>query len=210
VVSSRTAEKQRRREERLQRERRLATAERRAHVRNQFLAGLFALAALGGATVLILVSHDGGGPAVASAAAPFGQHYAGLDARREAAHVPTMMQTMNGRVHFHPLLAVYVDGKRISVPADIGIDPKRDSMRMAGLHTHDASGTIHVEGVEHATLGQFFRIWGVALSSTRLGPYRAGSGNTVRMWVDGKPSQAFGSLKLADRQRIVIKYQRSS
>jgi hypothetical protein len=208
VVSSRTAEKQRRREERLQRERRLATAERRAHVRNQFLAGLFAFAALGGATVLILVSQGSGGPAVASAAGPFGPHYAGLDARREAAHVPTMMQTMNSRVHFHPRLAVYVDRKRITMPADIGIDPKRDSMQMAGLHTHDASGTIHVEGVEHATLGQFFSIWGVALSSTRLGPYRAG-GNAVRMWVDGKPSHAFGSLKLADRQRIVIKYQRS-
>jgi hypothetical protein len=208
VVSSRTAEKARRREERLQQEHRLATAERRARVRNQFLAGLFALAAVGGATVLILVSQRGG-PTVASAAGPFGPHYAGLAARREAAHVPTLMQTMNSRAHFHPLLAVYVDGKRIRVPADIGIDPKRDSMQMAGLHTHDASGTIHVEGVEHATLGQFFSIWGVALSSTRLGPYRAG-GNAVRMWVDGKPSQAFGSLKLADRQRIVIKYQRSS
>jgi hypothetical protein len=133
--------------------------------------------------VLILASQGGGGPAVASAAGPFGPHYAGLDARREAAHVPTMMQTMNSRVHFHPLLAVYVDGKRITVPADIGIDPKRDSMQMAGLHTHDASGTIHVEGVEHATLGQFFRIWGVALSSTRLGPYRAGGGDAVRLWL---------------------------
>jgi hypothetical protein len=209
-VSSRSAEKQRRREARSQQEHRLATAERRARIRNQFLAALFALAAVGSATVFMLASGGGGRPAVASAAGPFGQHYAGLDARREAAHVPTMMQTMNSRVHFHPLLAVYVDGKRISVPADIGIDPKRDSMQMAGLHTHDASGTIHVEGVEHATLGQFFRIWGVALSSTRLGPYRAGGGNTVRTWVDGKPSQAFGSLKLADRQRIVIKYQRSS
>jgi hypothetical protein len=26
------------------------------------------------------------------------------------------------------------------------------------------------------------------------------------MWVNGKPSQAFGQLKLVDRQRIVISY----
>jgi hypothetical protein len=79
-------------------------------------------------------------------------------------------------------------------------------MQMAGLHTHDDSGTIHVEGLQHATLGQFMTIWGVALSARRLGSYRGNGKVGVRMWVDGKPSQAFGALALADGQQIVISY----
>ena len=136
----------------------------------------------------------------------FGQHYAGLAQRRQAAHVPTMMDTMNSSVHFHPLLKVYVNGKRIPVPANIGIDPAQEAMQMAGLHTHDTSGTIHVEGVAGARLGQFFRIWGVPLSSRQLGPYRARGADGVRMWVAGKPSTAFGQLELADGQHIVVSF----
>lgn len=41
---------------------------------------------------------------------------------------------------------------------------------MAGLHTHDGSGKLHAEGLERATLGEFFSIWGVAFSKDRLGP----------------------------------------
>lgn len=117
-----------------------------------------------------------------------------------------MMQTMNSPVHFHPLLKVYANGKQVTVPANIGIDPSKPAMQMAGLHTHDATGTIHVEGARGARLGQFFAIWGVPLSPTRLGPYRANGRDSVRMWVDGKPSSAFGALTLADGQRIVISY----
>jgi hypothetical protein len=209
-VSSRAAEKERRRAEREQREREMASAERRARWPSLVVATVLGMGALT-AVVLAVVGFgtggDSGGPSM-SANDPFGPHYAGLEARRTAAGVPTMMQTMNSRVHVHPLLAVYVDGRRVGVPANIGIDPQRDSMEMAGLHTHDPSGKIHVEGVGGATLGQFFAIWGVPLSPSRLGPYRAGGSKTVRMWVDGKPSRAFGALRLADRQRIVISYGR--
>ena len=170
------------------------------------------LGVIGVAAVLgVVAGCGGGGQAGARAAdtadsAPFGQHYQGLVQRREAAAVPTMMQTMDSRVHFHPILKVFVDGKPVPVPANIGIDPRVDGMQMAGLHTHDASGTIHVEGLTGATLGQFFAVWGVPLSAGQLGPYRAGGGNSVRMWVDGRPSNAFGSLALADGQRIVISF----
>jgi hypothetical protein len=136
----------------------------------------------------------------------FGQHYAGLAQRRQAAHVPTMMDTMNSSVHFHPLLKVYANGKQIPVPANIGIDPTQDAMQMAGLHTHDTTGTIHVEGVAGPRLGQFFRIWGVPLSARQLGPYPARGNDVVRMWVDGKPSTAFGQLKLGHGQHIVVSF----
>lgn len=121
-----------------------------------------------------------------------------------------MMQTMSSPVHVHPLTKVFVNGKPTQIPANIGIDPGVDAMKMAGLHTHDTSATIHVEGMPGATLGQFFAIWGVAFSADRLGPHRSDARTNVRMWVDGKSSDAFGALKLADRQRIVIRFGPSS
>jgi hypothetical protein len=144
--------------------------------------------------------------AVAPASAPFGQHYSGLVQRRKAAKVPTMMETMNSPVHLHPVLKVLVDGREVPVPANIGIDPLADGMQMAGLHTHDTTGTIHVEGVRGARLGQFFAVWGVPFSARQLGPYHASAGKSVRMWVDGKASDAYGALELADGQRIVVSF----
>lgn len=205
-MSSRTAEKTRRREERLERARADKRAERKAHVRNVGLAALFGLFAVGGTTVLFLVGGGEGRGAAAVAKGSFNQHYAGLERRRKAAHIPTMMQTMSSTAHFHPMLRLYANGKALTVPADIGIDPHRDGMQMAGLHTHDTSGTIHVEGVKKATLGQLFEIWGVAFSHQRLGPYRRTATNAVRMWVDGKPSTAFQRLGLRDGQRIVVSF----
>jgi hypothetical protein len=106
-----------------------------------------------------------------------------------------------------PRLSVYANGKQIEVPANIGIDPDQPPIAMAGLHTHDESGTIHDEGMpQGATLGQFFEIWGVPFSKTELGPYKASGRKVVRMWVGGKPSSAYGDLQLEDGQRIVVAY----
>jgi hypothetical protein len=210
-MSSRLQEKERRREAREARDREVAVADRRRDVRRAFMAVAMGAVVVAVAIALLIGSRGRDTkpvPATSAAVAggPFGQHYTGLVARREAAHVPTMMDTMNSRVHFHPLLKVYANGRQIQVPANIGIDPTQDAMQMAGLHTHDTSGTIHVEGVSGPRLGQFFRIWGVPLSARQLGPYRAGGDSAVSMWVDGKPSTAFGQLKLADRQRIVVSF----
>lgn len=171
-----------------------------------FVLGGLLCVGLIAAAVVLLASGGSGTSASADSAAPFSPHYGSLAERRAVARVPTMMETMGSPAHFHPHLAVYVDGRQIVVPADIGIDPDEDPMQMAGLHTHDDSGTIHDEGMAHSRLGQFFAVWGVAFSSGRLGPYRAGGSNVVQMWVDGKPSRAFGALPLADGQQIVVSY----
>lgn len=209
-MSSRLQEKQRRREAREAREGELAVAERRRAVRRTLVAAAIGVVLV--AVPVVALMRSGGGetePQAGSslaASAPFGPHYAGLLERREAAGVPTMMDTMTSRVHFHPRLKVYVDGRQVPVPANIGIDPTQDPMQMADLHTHDASGTIHVEGMTGARLGQFFAIWGVPLSARQLGPYRAGGGNSVRMWVNGRPSSALGRLELSGTQRIVVSF----
>jgi hypothetical protein len=208
-VSNRLAEKERRRSERAARDlRHAADAERARRLRfgGAVALVLLLIAALAAAIGIGGPGHEGKTPARSASAQPFGQHYAGLEARRLRAGVPTMMQTMNSRIHFHPQLSVFVDGRQVPVPANIGIDPTRDPMDMAGLHTHDTSGTIHVEGAPHATLDKLFAIWGVPFSAHRLGPYRSRGRRTVRLWVDGRPSSAFGSLKLADGQSIVVSY----
>jgi hypothetical protein len=62
--------------------------------------------------------------------------------------------------HIHQHLDIYVDGRKVPVPALIGIDP---AAGFAPLHVHDTSGVIHVESptVRSYTLGEFFAVWGV-------------------------------------------------
>jgi hypothetical protein len=204
-VSSRLAEKQRRRAEREARERQLAARERRA--RRLRLTGAITAGAVvaAGLAALTTLGSSGSERLPAGSSRPFGQHYDGLEQRRAAAGVSTMAAP-SANEHTHPRLAVWADGRRVPVAADIGIDPREDPGQMAGLHTHDDGGTIHNEGQADATLGQFFAVWGVPFSKDRLGPYRAGKDGVVQLWVNGKPSTAFGSLKLADRQDIRVTF----
>jgi hypothetical protein len=167
-------------------------------------AGVLLAATL--AAVCFVALSGGGSVGSGTAEGAFGAHYAGLEERRLEARVPTMGDTSAGGDHIHPFLAVYVNGERIALPANIGIGPGAPLEDMAGLHTHDDSGTVHVENAEDPTLSQFFEIWGVPFSSRRLGPYKARGDDAVRMWVDGGRSQAFGELVLEDGQEIVLAY----
>jgi hypothetical protein len=171
---------------------------------------LVGLALAGLAALTNLSSGSGSGQLPEGSSRAFGQHYDGLEERRVTARVSTMAAPSAG-VHTHPRLSVWANGRRVQVPAGIGTDPRTDPGRMAGLHTHDGNGTIHNEGQPDATLGQFFAVWGVPFSRDALGPYRAGSGRVVQMWVNGKPSQAWRSLRLADGQdiRVTVGPQRS-
>jgi len=65
---------------------------------------------------------------------------------------------------------------------------------MAPLHTHDASGTIHVESNANRNykLGEFLNIWG-GLDTT---------GKTVKATVDGKPVSDYIGLILKDGEKI--------
>jgi hypothetical protein len=104
-------------------------------------------------------------------------------------------------IHIHQHLDVYVNGKKVQVPALIGIDTTAGFL--TELHTHDTSGILHVESETKRdyVLGQFFGEWGVKLTSNCLGTY-CGS---LKWWVDGKrmvgnPAQ----LILKAHQEIVI------
>ncbi len=97
--------------------------------------------------------------------------------------------------HIHPKLSLYIDGKPVTIPANIGIEPSlyKDhtldayGMKMPNMpsmpvmyptHTHDTSGTIHVESTvkRDYALGDFLNVWGMDFS-----------GKTVKMTVDSQP-----------------------
>ena len=78
-----------------------------------------------------------------------------------AAGVPLLDQE-GVATHIHTTLVVEVNGKKQTVPAFIGIDA--DSGKIAALHTHDASGLIHLESAKENddyTLEQFLTVWGM-------------------------------------------------
>jgi hypothetical protein len=104
-------------------------------------------------------------------------------------------------IHIHQHLDVYVDGNKVAVPADIGIDPAGGYL--TEIHVHDTSGIIHVESPTVRTyyLGQLFGEWTVMLSSNCLGKY---CGN-LHWWVNGKERTGNpASLPLSQHQEIVI------
>ncbi|HUA09459.1 MAG TPA: hypothetical protein VMA98_09305 [Candidatus Acidoferrales bacterium] len=123
---------------------------------------------------------------------PVGPHQVGCNAN----------EVLNEHIHVH--LAIEHAGKPVTVPANIGI------VQAAGLvlclywlHTHDDSGTIHVEAPGgNFTLADFFAVWGRPLSPTRLGPYRG----RVRAYVNGAPYKgAPQTIPLLDGEQILLR-----
>lgn len=60
-------------------------------------------------------------------------------------------------MHIHPHLSMVYNNVTITIPSQIGIE----SSCLYGLHTHDTTGTIHVESptIANYTLGEFFDVW---------------------------------------------------
>jgi len=93
--------------------------------------------------------------------------------------------------HVHAHLSLFVNGKQIAIPEGIGILPPRgiqdgfvnDGSGFYWLHTHDATGIIHIESptARTYTLGDFFDIWGQPLSNENV----AGFQGSVHVSVDG-------------------------
>ena len=110
------------------------------------------VAALAGCSSSSGSSGTSGGESAASKA---------LVARTKAANVELLGQEAFD-THIHTQLDVDVNGEPMDVPAGIGIDAETN--RIAALHTHDATGLIHVESPEKNakyTLNQFLTVWGM-------------------------------------------------
>jgi hypothetical protein len=138
--------------------------------------------------------------------APWGADTADLAERLRAIGIPALSPMEGTAVHIHQHLDLYVDGRKVLVPAGIGIDP---AVGYAPLHTHDPSGVIHVESptVRSYTLGEFFAVWGVRITPSCLGGYCAGGGRQLRLFVDGRAYRGDPTtLVLAPHQELVVAF----
>ncbi len=118
----------------------------------------------------------GGPPWPAPASVPAGVRAAGL----------TLLASPGDVVRFAVHLDVIVDGRRVTVPAGIGVDAR--GRLVAPLYTSDTSGIIHVGSDSNGsvfTLSQFFDEWQVALSPERLGGLRSARPDPVAVYLNG-------------------------
>lgn len=129
-----------------------------------------------------------------------------LHARLEKIGIPAL-RNEGQRLHTHQHLDVVIDGSGYPVPAGIGIDAH--GRFIAPLHTHDYSGIMHVESptIRKFTLGEFFDVWGLRLSSKCLGGYCAKGPKRVWVFLNGK--LVLGNpraIALRKHQEIVVAY----
>ncbi len=128
--------------------------------------------------------------------------------------------------HDHVHLDVLANGAKITVPAGVGMAAPVDrgscqppvgdcatghfftaDVANSPLHTHSASGLIHIEPDRRGTytLGQFFAEWGVRLNASCVGGYCAGNGKELRVFVDGHRMPGDPRrIVLTNRQEIAI------
>ena len=107
--------------------------------------------------------------------------------------------------HVHAHLDLLVGGHQVVIPPDVGIDVT--AQQLSPLHTHDPSGILHIEAdnTDPIHLGQFFVEVGYPLHGDCFGTVCAGAGETLRVYLDGKPySGAPARLVLDDHQEIVV------
>lgn len=109
--------------------------------------------------------------------------------------------TNEGQVlHIHEHLDTWVNGKKVTLPALIGIYANQF---ITEIHTHDTRGVVHVESPSKRdfTLGQLFGEWGVKLSADCVGTECGG----VDWWVNGKQQTGNpAALVLKAHQEIAI------
>jgi hypothetical protein len=138
--------------------------------------------------------------------APWTSGTLGLKQRLQAIGLPVLSQEALA-FHIHMLLQVYVNGKAVPVPQGIGIDEVQQFITV--LHTHDATGVIHVESATQTTytLGEFMNVWGVPFSSSTLGAYSNSGDKQVRVFLNGKPFTGDPTgLTLKQHELIVVTY----
>lgn len=111
--------------------------------------------------------------------------------------------TMPNTYHVHAFVGIIINGRQLALPDGIGMKNPGADGTFAGIpnwteyascyyyiHTHDASGVLHIESPQSVSLtssiyalGNAFDVWGMALSTTQIGPYTG----TVRAYVAQVP-----------------------
>lgn len=110
------------------------------------------------------------------------------------------MISRNG-LHWHPELAIYVQGEKIEIPANIGLIGTHNP-----IHTHDEDseqGIIHMEFPalvrgSNTALDNFFKAWKKDINSF---------GSNMSMTVNGVENTEFGDYYMKDGDTIELRYE---
>jgi hypothetical protein len=110
----------------------------------------------------------------------------------------------NLALHIHVYLTILINGRPVIIPANVGIT----ASGAGPVHTHDASGKIHVESEAIRTfrLADFFAAWERAFNRRDILGHRSDTTHQITMTVNGQRSMEFENLILRDGDRIVIRY----
>ena len=145
-------------------------------------------------------------PGLQTGPAPWTRGIDQLTERLAAIGLPAMPKEEFAQ-HIHQHLTIAVRGNPVTVPAGIGIN--QFVRYISPIHTHDSTGTIHIESasVETFTLGQFFDVWGVRLTADCIGGYCRKAGEALQVTSDGAPVKDPRALPLHDKQEIQIQFE---
>jgi hypothetical protein len=157
-------------------------------------AGALVVAVIAAAVLGFVLTRDSGGaknkavaanynalPGIRKTNAPWPPEYLYLADRL----IPLDLTTLSGHnglvLHFHTHIDIFVNGKKVKVPALVGINP--GAGYLTELHTHDDRGVIHIEAQKKRdfTVGQFFAEWAVYLDAHSIGAYSG-----MKWYLNGK------------------------
>jgi hypothetical protein len=106
--------------------------------------------------------------------------------------------------HIHSYWNIFINGQLQQIPANTGITP--DNTQFHEMHTHDRSGTIHMESKDNPTqqffVHDFFDVWGQDFTPTRLLDYRVDPAHPIMMLVNGVPNSDMGNYEIQDMDHI--------
>ena len=116
--------------------------------------------------------------------------------------------------HIHAHLTIYIDGQNVPLVANTGIAPVGVTSNASvtcyyWLHTHDASGVIHIESptTRLYPLSDFFDIWEKFSSSSSAFPTQLSSSAGWVIYVNGKQVNTdFNHLQLHAHDLITLAY----
>jgi len=199
---TRQAMKQDRRQE--ERQRRLDAQRRAARNKRILIGSLIAAAVLLVASVSFVVySNTHNASAQNPNAIPTEQVVNPAYPPVDRIYCDTLEQTA---YHIHAHLTIYINGKQVAIPQNIGI--ASDQSCFYWLHTHTSDGVIHIEFPRQGspTLCNFLDIWGQEFSQLGFQNQLASSADWT-VYVDGKKvTSDFNHLNLQPHQVITIAY----
>lgn len=111
--------------------------------------------------------------------------------------------------HDHAELRILIDGAPVVIGEDIGIDDAVCNPGLRGVHTHDDSGTLHIEtpSVMDAPVGAFFHVWGETFNKNQILGNMANANKEVVMFVNGELNDQFERYLMQDGDVIEIQYR---